>query len=192
MNEYTAKCLRLIKRNQLPKSENQPKTLQVEGRNFLTIIYDSSSLMCKCKETQEMHLMVVEGEVESTDLVVAQIPIEVQTLLEEFDDVIHEDLSIKLAPMPNIQHHIDLISSASLPNVPHYRMSSKENKILREKVEKLLSKAHIQVSMSTCAVPTLLMPKKDGSWHMCVDSRAINKITIRYRFLIPRLDDMLD
>jgi len=113
-------------------------------------------------------------------------------VLQEYEDVFPDEVPPGLPPKRGIEHQIDLVTGASLPNRAAYRTNPEETKEIQRQVEELMRKGYVQESLSPCVVPVLLVPKKDGSWRMCVDCRAINNITIRYRHPIPRLDDMLD
>jgi hypothetical protein len=94
--------------------------------------------------------------------------------------------------MRGIEHQIDLILGATLPNRAAYRTNPKETKKIQRQVQDFLDRGYVHEILSPCVVPILLIPKKDGTLRMCVDCRAINNITIRYCHPIPRLDDMLD
>jgi hypothetical protein len=94
--------------------------------------------------------------------------------------------------MRGIEHQIDLISGATLPNRAAYRTNPEEIKKIQRQVQDLLDHGYVRESLSPCAVPVLLVPKKDGTWYTCVGCRAINNVTIRYCHPIPRLDNMLD
>jgi hypothetical protein len=99
---------------------------------------------------------------------------------------------VGLPPLRGIEHQIDHIPGASLPNRAPYRTNPEETKEIQRQVQELLDKGYACESLSPCVVSVILVPKKDGSWRMCVDCRAINNITISYHHAIPHLDDMLD
>lgn len=117
---------------------------------------------------------------------------ELETLLQEFQDLNLEELPYKLTLFSNIQHQIDLIPVTRIPKLPHHRMIYKDHEILQRMVKELHGKRLIIVSLSPYTILALLVPKKDGFCRMCNDSRAIKKIIITYIFSIPRLEDILD
>ncbi|WVZ63902.1 hypothetical protein U9M48_013496 [Paspalum notatum var. saurae] len=92
----------------------------------------------------------------------------------EFKNVFPAEILPGLPPLQGIEHQIDLIPGATLPNRAAYRTNPKETKEIQRQS------------------PRAIGPWKSGTWSMCVDCRAINNITIHYCHPIPRLDDMLD
>ncbi|XP_039787907.1 uncharacterized protein LOC120654436 [Panicum virgatum] len=124
--------------------------------------------------------------------IASTLPLAVADILQAYEDVFPNELPPGLPPLRGIEHQVDLIPGASLPNRAAYRTNPEETKEIQREVQELLDCGYVRESLSPCSVPVLLVPKKDGTWRMFVDCRAINNITIRYRHPIPRLDDMLD
>ena len=120
------------------------------------------------------------------------VPEEIVELLNEYKDIDAEDIPNGLPPVRSISHCMDLIPGSSLPNKAPYRLTLIENEKINRQVHELLQKGLIRESLSPCFVPIVLAPKKNGEWRMCTNSRAINKITVKYRFPMPRMDDIMD
>ncbi|XP_057469634.1 uncharacterized protein LOC130758701 [Actinidia eriantha] len=85
----------------------------------------------------------------------------------EFEDVFPDEMPHGLPPIRGIEHQIDFVPGASIPNKPAYRSNPDETKELQRQVSELLEKGYVRESMSPCAVLVLLVPKKDGTWRMC-------------------------
>ncbi|GJV25675.1 reverse transcriptase domain-containing protein [Tanacetum coccineum] len=160
---------------------------QVEGSNLFMKKTDFGGLM---KTTPYVFTLVVVEENE----IISEAPQQVQPLLKDFADVIPDDIPPGLPVMRDIQHNIDFILGFAILNRTVYQMNPKEFTELQRQVTELLEKGLIRESMSQCTVPALLVPKHGGgeTFQLCIDSRAMNKIMIKYRFSIPCLDDLLD
>ena len=85
------------------------------------------------------------------------------SLLQEFDDVFTEEVPSGLPPIKGIEHQIDFVPRAVIPNRPAYKSNPEKTKELQRQVEELMGKGYMRESMSPCAVLVLLVPKKDGT-----------------------------
>jgi hypothetical protein len=108
-----------------------------------------------------MILLVYKKTYFNTNDLDSTIPSVAVSLMQEFDDVFPEDIPSGLPPLRENEHQIDIVNEASIPNRPAYRSNPEETKELQRQVYELMMKGYIRESMSPCAVPVLLVPKKD-------------------------------
>jgi hypothetical protein len=94
---------------------------------------------------------------------------DITNLLQEFKDVFPAEIPPGLPPLRGIEHQIDLIPGTSLPNRAAYRTNPEETKEIQGQVQELLDNGYVHESLSPCAVPVILVPKKNGTWRICVD-----------------------
>jgi hypothetical protein len=115
---------------------------------------------------------------------------DMQQLLQEFADI-HQEPQ-QLPPQREIDHHINLKEGTEPINVRPYRYAYFQKAEIEKQVHDMLKLGLIRSSTSPFSSPVLLVKKKDGTWRFCTDYRALNAATIKDRFPIPTVDDMLD
>ncbi|GKB58058.1 putative reverse transcriptase domain-containing protein [Tanacetum coccineum] len=112
-------------------------------------------------------------------------------IIRDFPDVFPEDLS-GLPPTRQVEFQIDLIPGAAPVARAPYRLAPSEMKELSEQLKGLSDKGFIRPSSSPWGDPVLFVKKKDGSFRMCIDYRELNKLTVKNRYPLPRIDDLFD
>ncbi|GKC38246.1 putative reverse transcriptase domain-containing protein [Tanacetum coccineum] len=112
-------------------------------------------------------------------------------IVRDFPEVFPEDLS-GLPPTRQVEFQIDLIPGAAPVARAPYRLAPSEMKELSEQLKELSDKGFIRPSSSPWGAPVLFVKKKDGSFRMCIDYRELNKLTVKNRYPLPRIDDLFD
>jgi hypothetical protein len=137
------------------------KEVKPEVRNTV-LLMSGKELLTEVKKEDPQFIVVRKPRIVLTSTRVDDLPEEVEELLEEFVDIVVDELPRLLPSIRSVSHHIDLIPGASFPKKAAYRLTPQENEEGKRKVQDLLDKGLVKESLSPCVVPTILSPKKDG------------------------------
>ena len=120
------------------------------------------------------------------------VPKCVEDVLKRYQEVMPEDLPNELPPRREVDHKIEVKPETEPPSKVPYRLSQKELEELKSQLDELLAKGYIRQSKSPYGAPVLFVDKKDGKLRLCVHYRALNKVTVKNSYPLPRIDDLFD
>jgi hypothetical protein len=110
-------------------------------------------------------------------------------VVNEFPDVFLKELP-GIPPDRDIELVIDLMPGTTPIYKRPYRMATQQLAELKGHIKKLLKKGYIRPSSSPWGAPMIFVPKKDGTQRLCVDHRALNEVTMKNKYPVPRIDDL--
>ena len=155
------------------------------------LFYSASEVQAAMDDGASVFLVDVHHQVLLTDAS-AELDSLKMPLVQEFKDVFPDDLPTGLPPPRSVDHRIEVTPGSHPPNLPTYRMSFAELDEVKKQLAELTEKGFIQPSQSPYGAPVLFVKKKDGTMRMCVDYRALNKITVKNSYPLPRIEELLD
>jgi hypothetical protein len=112
-------------------------------------------------------------------------------VVNEFPDVLPEELP-GMPPDRDIEFVIELKPGTAPIYKTPFRMTTPELAELKEHIKGLLEKGFLYPSSSPCGAPVIFVPKKDGTQRLCVDYRALNEVTVKNKYPLPRIDDLFN
>ena len=121
----------------------------------------------------------------------SEVRLEDVPIVRDFLDVFLDDL-LGLPPEREIDFPIDLVPGTAHISLPPYRMAPAELKELKTQLQELVDRGFIRPSISPWGAPVLFVKKKDDTWRLCIDYMQLNKVTIRNKYPLPRIDDLFD
>ncbi|GKD40289.1 putative nucleotidyltransferase, ribonuclease H [Tanacetum coccineum] len=121
-----------------------------------------------------------------------EVPKVIERVLDEFKDVTSKELPKKLPPKREVDHTIELETGSKPPAKASYRMPPPELEELRSQLKDLIDAGYIRPLKAPYGAPVLFQRKKDGSLRMCIDYRALNKVTIKNKYPIPLIAYLFD
>ncbi|GJV08186.1 putative reverse transcriptase domain-containing protein [Tanacetum coccineum] len=163
------------------------KTLIVEGDKGGSRLKVISCIKARKYVEQGCHLFLAHvTKKKSKEKRLEDVPV-----IRDFPEVFPEELP-GLPPPRQVEFRIDLVPGAAPVARAPYRLAPSEMKELSVQLQELLEKGFIRPSSSPWGAPVLFVKKKDGSFRMCIDYRELNKLTVKNRYPLPRIDDLFD